>query len=158
MKISYVIGKGIGYREIAYYMGVNGYFPPIRTNRPHATPNYVTCKSRFELIIKDRHIFPQKTGKPSSTSNIYSKYFCSNFIEFDVYDTCDRLIWISGEISRITNKISKQGIPKTNINKIYNESTLNFGCSPNKYTCDILLEYLVSSILQAYSSKHRAFY
>ena len=30
-------------------MGVNFYFGPIWTNIPHATPNYVPVKSKFEV-------------------------------------------------------------------------------------------------------------
>ena len=40
MNIQDGIGKGFGYRERAYYMGVNASFGTRRTNRPHATPNY----------------------------------------------------------------------------------------------------------------------
>ena len=40
MKIQDNIGKGFGSREIAYSMGLNAYFGPIRTNILHATPNY----------------------------------------------------------------------------------------------------------------------
>ena len=54
------------------------------------------------------------------------------------YETCDKLIWTSGEGRRITNKISKQVITKTNINKIARSLTFGFGCSTHKDTCDIL--------------------
>ena len=40
LNIQDTIGKGFGYREKALSMGVNDYFGRIRTNRPHATPNY----------------------------------------------------------------------------------------------------------------------
>ena len=49
MKIQYTIGKGFGYQERAYYMGVNDYFSPIIKNIPHATPNHGPVKSRFEI-------------------------------------------------------------------------------------------------------------
>ena len=39
INIQYGIGKVFGSREIAYYVGVNDYFGPRRTNIPHATPN-----------------------------------------------------------------------------------------------------------------------
>ena len=39
-------------------------------------------------------------------------------MRFVGYDTCDKLIWISGEGNRIIIKISIQGTPKTHINKI----------------------------------------
>ena len=65
-------------------------------------------------------------------------------MEFLGYDTREKLIWTSGEGSRNTNKIIRQGSPKTHTNKVYPSSTLGFGCSPHKNTCDILSEYLVS--------------
>ena len=34
------IGKGIGFREKSYSMGINAYFGPIQTHRSHATSNY----------------------------------------------------------------------------------------------------------------------
>ena len=40
LNIQYAIGKGLGYQERAYYMGVNAYFFPRRKNGPHATPSY----------------------------------------------------------------------------------------------------------------------
>ena len=42
----------------------------------------------------------------------YSKSFYSNYTEFVGYETCDKLIWTSGEGLRNTNTISKQGIKK----------------------------------------------
>ena len=59
-------------------------------------------------------------------------------MEFFGYDTCDKLIWTSSEVSIITNKTNKQVIPKTHTNKAYLSPTFGFGCSPHKYTCDIL--------------------
>ena len=41
-----------------------------------------------------------------------SKGFNSNYMDFVGYETCDRLIWTSGEGCINTNTISKQGIPK----------------------------------------------
>ena len=82
-----------------------------------------------------------------------SKCFNYNHMEFVDYETCDKLIWTVREGCRNTNTISKQGIPKININMTYPSSTLGFGCYPYKDTCDILSEYLFLHILQAYSSK-----
>ena len=70
------------------------------------------------------------------------------------YETCDKLVWASVEYFINTNTISKQGIPKTNINKTSPSSTLGFGCSPHKGTCDILSEDLVLCVFQAYLSKN----
>ena len=79
----------------------------------------------LKLIIADKHYFPRKTGscarnvgESSSRSNVFLKYFNYNYMEFVGYDTCDKLIWTSGEGIIITNRIRKQGIPKTHINKI----------------------------------------
>ena len=49
----------------------------------------------------------------------HSKYSNSNYVQFVSYDILDKLIWKLCEGRIITNKISKQGVPKTNINKIY---------------------------------------
>ena len=59
-------------------------------------------------------------------------------MEFVCYETCAKLIWTTGEGCINTNTISKQGIPKINMNKTYPLSTLGSGCSPHKDTCDIL--------------------
>ena len=80
-----------------------------------------------------------------------TKCFNSNYTEFFDFETCDKLIWTPGECCRHTNTTRKQGIPKININKKYPPSTLGFICFTHKDTCDILSEYLVSHILQAYS-------
>ena len=47
----------------------------------------------------------------------YYKGFNYNYTYFIGYETCDKLIWTSGEGCRNTNTISKQGIPKINPNK-----------------------------------------
>ena len=73
-------------------------------------------------------------------------------MDFFGYDTCRKLIWASGEGSRIV----KQGSPKTHINNTSPASTLGLGCTTNKDTYDILSEDLVSSIFQAYYSKYWA--
>ena len=44
LNIKDAIGMGFGSRERALSMGVNYYFGPRRTNRPHATPNYIPGK------------------------------------------------------------------------------------------------------------------
>ena len=67
-----------------------------------------------------------------------SKYFDSKNMDFVCYDTCDKLIWMSGEGRIIKNKIIKQGSPKTHIKKISPTSTLGFFCSPHKDTFYIL--------------------
>ena len=41
-------------------MGVNNYFGPRWTNRPHATPNYRPVKAKVKFIITDRQIVLQK--------------------------------------------------------------------------------------------------
>ena len=40
-------------------------------------------------------------------------------MEFVGYETCNKLIWKLSKGCRNNNKISKQGIPKSDINKIY---------------------------------------
>ena len=60
----------------------------------------------------------RRVGKIGSKSNVIFKCFNSNYIEFVDYDTCEKLIWISGEDRIITNKISKQGSTKIHINNI----------------------------------------
>ena len=79
-------------------------------------------------------------------------------MKFVAYETCDKLIWISGESYRDLNTIRKQVIPKNNMNRTYPSSTLSFVYSPYKDTCDILSEYLVSHIFKLYSSKIRGMY
>ena len=79
-------------------------------------------------------------------------------MEFFGYEKCDKLIWTSGEGNKITNKISKQGSPKTHIKKIYSASTLGFGFPPQKYTCDILSEAFISSRIQAHFCLKLALY
>ena len=74
-------------------------------------------------------------------------------MEFFGYDTRIKLIWESGEGIININKISRQGSPTTNINKVSPSSTFIFCCSPHKDTCNKLLEYLVLCIFQSYSFK-----
>ena len=73
-----------------------------------------------------------------------SKGFNYNDMEFVGYKLRDKLIWTSGEGFRNTSTISKQGIPKINMNTKSPSATLCFGCSPDIDTCDILSENLVS--------------
>ena len=75
-------------------------------------------------------------------------------MEFVGYEKCDKLICTSSESRKNKNITRKQGIPKINMNMIFPSSTLGFGCSPYKNTCDIFLENLVSHRLQAYLSKN----
>ena len=76
-------------------------------------------------------------------------------MDFVSYDTCEKLILISGEVNLNTNEINIQGSTKTYINKISPLFTFIFACSPHKDTFYILSEYLVSCILQAYLNKKR---
>ena len=78
----------------------------------------------------------------------YSKPFNYNYAQCVGYDTCDKYIWESGEGIAITNKTSKQGSHKPHLNKVSPTPTLDFGCSPNNFICDIFLDYLVSSRTQ----------
>ena len=41
----------------------------------------------------------------------YSKFLNFNYMEFDGYETNDKLIWTSGKGCSNANIISKQGIP-----------------------------------------------
>ena len=82
--------------------------------------------------------YTNKIGTPGQEVMYSSKSFNYNYMEFVDYDTWDKLIWTSGEGCRNKNKISRQGIPKTHINKVSPSSTLVFGCYPNKETCDII--------------------
>ena len=52
--------------------------------------------------------------------------------------TRDKLISTSCEGFRNKNIISKEGIPKSNMNITSPSSKLGFGCSLHKETCDIL--------------------
>ena len=54
----------------------------------------------------------------------YSEGFNSNYMGLVGYETCDKLIWTSGEVFINKNTISKQLIPKSIINKISPSSTL----------------------------------
>ena len=75
-------------------------------------------------------------------------------MEFVGYETCEKLIWKSGEGYRNTHTISKQGIPRSNMNMTSPSSKLGFSCSLHKETFDILKEDLVSHRFQEYSSKN----
>ena len=83
-----------------------------------------------------------------------STCFNYNYIEFVGYETCNKLIWTSGEGLRNTDTTRKQVINKSNMNKKYHFSTLGFGCSPHKDTNDILSEDFVSHRLLTYSPKY----
>ena len=61
MNIQDSIEKGFGSRERAHSMRLNTKFFPIRTNRPHDTPNYGPEKSRFEVdIYRKRSCYPER--------------------------------------------------------------------------------------------------
>ena len=60
----------------------------------------------------------------------YTKGFNSNYKEFVGYETCDKLIFPSGKGFRNTNTISKQVIPRINMNMTYTSVTLGFGPPP----------------------------
>ena len=79
-------------------------------------------------------------------------------MEFVGYETCEKLIWKSGEGCTSKNKTSKQGIIKSNTNKTSPSSTLGFGCYPHKETCDILPEYFFELILKSCTSKNKGLY
>ena len=91
----------------------------------------------------------EKSGREVMYS---SKCLNSNYMEFFCYEICDKLIWTSGKGCRNSKKISKQGIPKINMNMKSPSATLSLGCPPHKSTCDFLSENLVSQRFQTYSS------
>ena len=59
------------------------------------------------------------------------------------YETIDKSIWKPDKGFINTDKISKQGITKRNMNMEYTSASLGFGSSPHKDTYDILYESLV---------------
>ena len=88
---------------------------------------------------------------------VMHSYKCSNssYMYFVGYETLHKAIWTSGEGCINIDKISKQDIPKSNMNNASPSSTFGFGCSPHTETCDnILSEYLVSHRFQSYYSKN----
>ena len=104
LNIQYAIGKGFGYRERTFSMGVNYYFGPIRTNRPHASPNYETGQPKFEIdYYRQKYFSPEndsymrKVEKEGKEVMYSSKSFNYNYMEFVGYETCEKLIWTSGE-------------------------------------------------------------
>ena len=80
----------------------------------------------------------EKLEKPGQEVIYSSKGFNYKYMEFFGYETCDKLIWTSGEGIININKISRQGIPNTHINKVHHSSTLVFGCYPHKDDCSFL--------------------
>ena len=61
LNIKYAIGKIFGYREEAFYMGINFHFPPLRTNIPHVTSNYGPGQSKSEInYYRQTYYFPEK--------------------------------------------------------------------------------------------------
>ena len=68
-------------------------------------------------------VFLEKSVQEVMYSSKKNNY---NYMEFVGYDTCDKLIWESGEGIIITNETRKQGVPKTHISKISISSALGF--------------------------------
>ena len=59
-------------------MGVNDYFGPRQTNRPHETPNYLPRKSKFEVdYYRQMYFSTEKVVHQKKTRNIMS---ISNFL------------------------------------------------------------------------------
>ena len=61
LNIQYSIRKVFGYRERAFSVGSNNYYPPPRiTNRPHETPNHGPGKSNFDMYYhRKTYSFPE---------------------------------------------------------------------------------------------------
>ena len=104
-------------------MGVNANFGLIQTNKSHTTPNYESENICLKLVIIDRRTFLQKRTsyqkklEKSGQEVMYSsQFFNFNSMECVGYETCEILIWTSGEGCRNKNSISKQGIPKIIMN------------------------------------------
>ena len=64
MNVLAVVVKGFGSIERAYYMGLNDYFCPRISNRPHATPNYGPLKYKYKVDY-DRQTYrsPEKVSR-----------------------------------------------------------------------------------------------
>ena len=143
-------------------MGVNAYFGHRQTNILYATPNCGPGTYKFEVdYYRQTYCYPEKLDRiqkkleKAGQEVMYSSK-CYNYNHMDSFDneTCEKLIWTSGEGCINKNTIRKQVIPKNNTNKVYPSSALGFGCYPHKETCDIFSEDLVSQILQEFSSKN----
>ena len=76
-------------------------------------------------------------------------------MDFVGYETCDKLIWSSGEGRKNTNKIRRKGIHNIYINKISPSSTLGFGYSPHKDTCGIFQNIWFNADLNHLHKKNR---
>ena len=99
------IFEAFGYREREHSMVVNDYFGPWRKNRLHATPDYGPRKYKLEVdYYRQTYCSPEKVARirekleKSGQEVMYSsKCLNYNYIEFVSYETCDKLIWTSGE-------------------------------------------------------------
>ena len=57
------ISKGFSSKERAYSMGINYYFGPIQTNRPHATPSNGPGKYKSEVdYYRQKYCSPGKVA------------------------------------------------------------------------------------------------
>ena len=105
MNILDVIENGFESRERSYFMVLNDYFGPIKTNIPHATPNYGPGTYNFEVdYYRQKYFSPEKVAhirkklKESGQEVIYSsKCLNSDYMEHVGYETRDKLIRTSGE-------------------------------------------------------------
>ena len=86
-------------------MVVNSYFGPRRRNRSHATPSYGPGKYKFGVdYYRQTYYSTEKLNhvriklvKAGQELMYSSKNFNSNYMKFFGYETCDKLLWTSGE-------------------------------------------------------------
>ena len=87
-------------------MASNYFFGPRRTNIPHSTPNYGPRKYNFEVDYhrqiycspEKRSRIRRKLGIQDQEVMYYYKCFNYSYIEFVIYETCDKLMWTSGKL------------------------------------------------------------
>ena len=81
----------------------------------------------IHIVLQKIYLVSEETGKSGKEVMYSSKCFNSNYMEFVVRGTCDKLIFTSDEGFINTHTISKQVIPKINMNMKSPSATLDIG-------------------------------
>ena len=72
--------------------------------------------NRQTYFPPETYLISEKLEKSGQEVMYSSQFFNFNSMECVGYETCENLIWTSGEGCRNKNSISKQGIPKIIMN------------------------------------------
>jgi len=155
------VGGGFGPRDRCYSLGINAYFGPRRSARPHPTPSQGPGPNLYSSsYYRHYYSYPEKQAslikKLKSAAERAINVFRDdndNYLCFTGHKTCDKIIYTSGTSSERNRRMASNketgGFTTVAERKKSSLDYLGFCNSPHRDLCDLLPNQIATQWIQA---------